>query len=84
MKHVGDRPKSKLTVVNSALDGRAYTPAYIATVKCFSADRGHASRPDCQHHRHTTPDDYRLIKSLRPQRFDGERWVLISGTMAAR
>ena len=23
----------------------------------------------------TTPDDYRLIRSLRPQRFDGERWV---------
>lgn len=32
----------------------------------------------------TTPDDYRLIKSLRPQRFDGERWVAISGTMTAR
>ena len=30
------------------------------------------------------PDDYRLIKSLRPQRFDGERWVPISGIMAAR
>ena len=32
----------------------------------------------------STPDDYRLIKSLRPQRFDGERWVPMSGTMAAR
>ncbi|MGY3617168.1 ABC transporter substrate-binding protein [Bradyrhizobium sp. USDA 10063] len=32
----------------------------------------------------TTPDDYRLIKSLRPQRFDGERWVPLSGIMAAR
>jgi hypothetical protein len=32
----------------------------------------------------TSPDDYRLITSLRPQRFDGERWVPISGTMAAR
>ena len=32
----------------------------------------------------TTPDDYRLIKPLRLQRFDGERWVPISGTMAAR
>jgi branched-chain amino acid transport system substrate-binding protein len=32
----------------------------------------------------TSPDDYHLIKSLRPQRFDGERWVPISGTMAAR
>ncbi|RZN33731.1 ABC transporter substrate-binding protein [Bradyrhizobium sp. Leo121] len=32
----------------------------------------------------TSPDDYRLIKSLRPQRFDGERWVPLSGTMAAR
>jgi branched-chain amino acid transport system substrate-binding protein len=32
----------------------------------------------------STPDDYRLIKALRPQRFDGERWVPISGTMAAR
>ncbi len=32
----------------------------------------------------TTPDDYRLIKSLRPQRFDGERWVSISGAIEAR
>ena len=32
----------------------------------------------------TTPDDYRLITSSRPQRFDGERWVPMSGTMAAR
>ncbi|WP_156947146.1 ABC transporter substrate-binding protein [Bradyrhizobium sp. WSM3983] len=32
----------------------------------------------------TIPDDYCLIKSLRPQRFDGERWVPIFGTMAAR
>ncbi len=32
----------------------------------------------------TGPDDYRLIKSLRLQRFDGERWVPLSGTMAAR
>jgi len=32
----------------------------------------------------TTPDDYRLIKSLRPQRFDGERWIAISGTITAR
>jgi branched-chain amino acid transport system substrate-binding protein len=32
----------------------------------------------------TTPDDYRLIKSLRPQRFDGERWVPISATIEAR
>jgi len=32
----------------------------------------------------TTPDDYRLIKSLRPQRFDGERWIAISGAMTAR
>ncbi|WP_247276175.1 MULTISPECIES: ABC transporter substrate-binding protein [unclassified Bradyrhizobium] len=32
----------------------------------------------------SSPDDYRLIKALRPQRFDGERWVPISGTMAAR
>ncbi|MGY8631338.1 hypothetical protein RAD15_02425 [Bradyrhizobium sp. 14AA] len=23
----------------------------------------------------TSPDDYRLITSLRPQRFDRERWV---------
>ena len=29
----------------------------------------------------TSPDDYRLIKSLRPQRFDGARWVPISGTI---
>jgi ABC-type branched-subunit amino acid transport system substrate-binding protein len=26
----------------------------------------------------TAPDDYRLIKSLRPQRFDGDHWVPIS------
>jgi branched-chain amino acid transport system substrate-binding protein len=32
----------------------------------------------------STPDDYRLIKSLRPQRFDGERWVPISATIEAR
>jgi branched-chain amino acid transport system substrate-binding protein len=32
----------------------------------------------------TTPDDYRLIKSLRPQRFDGERWVPISGSIEVR
>jgi branched-chain amino acid transport system substrate-binding protein len=32
----------------------------------------------------TTPDDYRLIKSLRPQRFDGERWIAISDTITAR
>lgn len=32
----------------------------------------------------TSPDDYRLITSLRPQRFDGERWVPMSGVMAAR
>ena len=29
----------------------------------------------------TTPDDYRLIKSLRAQRFDGTRWVPLSGTL---
>lgn len=29
----------------------------------------------------TSPDDYRLIKSLRPERFDGVRWVPISGTI---
>jgi ABC-type branched-subunit amino acid transport system substrate-binding protein len=32
----------------------------------------------------TTPGDYRLIKGLRPQRFDGERWVPISGIMTPR
>lgn len=32
----------------------------------------------------SSPDDYRLIKALRPQRFDGERWVPMSGAMAAR
>lgn len=32
----------------------------------------------------SSPDDYRLITSLRPQRFDGERWVPMSGAMAAR
>ena len=26
----------------------------------------------------TSPDDYGLIKSLRPQRFDGTTWVPIS------
>jgi hypothetical protein len=26
----------------------------------------------------TAPDDYRMIKSLRPQRFDGTRWVPLS------
>lgn len=30
----------------------------------------------------SSPDNYRLIKALRPQRFDGERWVSMSGTMA--
>lgn len=29
----------------------------------------------------TTPEDYRLIKSLRAQRFDGTRWVPLSGTI---
>jgi ABC-type branched-subunit amino acid transport system substrate-binding protein len=29
----------------------------------------------------TSPEDYRLIKSLRPQRFDGTRWVPMSGTI---
>jgi branched-chain amino acid transport system substrate-binding protein len=32
----------------------------------------------------TTADDYRLIRSLRPQRFDGTRWVPISGTIAVQ
>jgi branched-chain amino acid transport system substrate-binding protein len=32
----------------------------------------------------TSPDDYRLIKALRPQRFDGERWIPMSVTMAVR
>lgn len=32
----------------------------------------------------SAPDDYRLIKSLRPQRFNGERWVPISATIKAR
>jgi branched-chain amino acid transport system substrate-binding protein len=32
----------------------------------------------------TSSDDYRLIKSLRPQRFDGERWVPISDAIEAR
>jgi hypothetical protein len=32
----------------------------------------------------TSPEDYRLIKSLRPQRFDGERWVPISATIEVR
>jgi branched-chain amino acid transport system substrate-binding protein len=32
----------------------------------------------------TAPDDYRLIKSLRPQRFDGDRWVPISDTIEVR
>jgi hypothetical protein len=31
----------------------------------------------------TAPDDYVLIKSLRPQRFDGTAWVPLSGTLAA-
>ncbi|MBR0735055.1 hypothetical protein JQ582_40145 [Bradyrhizobium japonicum] len=29
----------------------------------------------------TSPSDYRLIKSLRPGRFDGTRWVPLSGVM---
>ena len=29
----------------------------------------------------SSPDDYRLIKSLRPQRFDGTMWVPISDTI---
>lgn len=32
----------------------------------------------------TSPDNYRLITSLPPQRFDGERWVPMSGAMAAQ
>ena len=32
----------------------------------------------------TSPDDYRLITSLRPERFDGERWIPMSGAMAAQ
>lgn len=32
----------------------------------------------------SSPDDYRLIKALRPQRFDGERWIPTSGAMGAR
>jgi len=32
----------------------------------------------------SSPGDYRLIKTLRPQRFGGERWVLILGKMAAQ
>ena len=32
----------------------------------------------------TRPDNYRLFTSLRPQRFDGERWVSMSGAMAAQ
>lgn len=32
----------------------------------------------------TTPDDYRLIKSLRPQRFDGTRWVTLSDTITVK
>jgi branched-chain amino acid transport system substrate-binding protein len=32
----------------------------------------------------TSPDYYRLIASLRPQRFDGERWFPISDTLAAQ
>ena len=32
----------------------------------------------------TTPEDYRLIKSLRAQRFDGTRWVPLSGTITIR
>lgn len=30
----------------------------------------------------TAPDDYRMIKALRPQRFDGTRWVTLSDTIA--
>jgi ABC-type branched-subunit amino acid transport system substrate-binding protein len=30
----------------------------------------------------TSPNDYRMIKSLRPQRFDGTRWVTLSDTIA--
>jgi branched-chain amino acid transport system substrate-binding protein len=29
----------------------------------------------------TTPEDYRLIKSLRAERFDGTHWVPLSGTI---
>jgi len=32
----------------------------------------------------SSPDDYPLIKALRPQCLDGERWVPMSGTMTAR
>jgi branched-chain amino acid transport system substrate-binding protein len=32
----------------------------------------------------TSRDDYRLIKSLRPQRFDGTRWVPISDVIAIK
>jgi branched-chain amino acid transport system substrate-binding protein len=32
----------------------------------------------------TIPDGHRLIKSLRPQRFDGERWVPVSAAIEAR
>jgi ABC-type branched-subunit amino acid transport system substrate-binding protein len=32
----------------------------------------------------TSPDDYRLIKSLRPQRFDGTRWVTLSDTIGVK
>jgi branched-chain amino acid transport system substrate-binding protein len=32
----------------------------------------------------TTPNDYRMIKSLRPQRFDGTRWVTLSDTVAVK
>ncbi|MBR1121554.1 ABC transporter substrate-binding protein [Bradyrhizobium lablabi] len=32
----------------------------------------------------TSRDDYRLIKSLRPQRFDGTRWVTMSDAIAIK
>jgi branched-chain amino acid transport system substrate-binding protein len=32
----------------------------------------------------TSPDDYRLIKSLRPQRFDGTRWIPLSDVVAVQ
>ena len=32
----------------------------------------------------SSPDDYRLIKALRPERFDGERWIPMSGAMGVR
>jgi ABC-type branched-subunit amino acid transport system substrate-binding protein len=30
-----------------------------------------------------SPSDYRLVKTMRPQRFDGSRWVPISGLVSA-